>query len=125
MERGDRRERIDREEFKGIPDYSLIQKIIDRGNIGEGYFIMLDDSAYSRLKKLKAGDTCVITINIFNTPPIDADLEYLARKDPKHYSNKKLLRMTLTELDLVREQTPYILRYITGISLAEKNKTIL
>jgi hypothetical protein len=52
MERGNERERIDRIEFKGTPDYRLIHKIIDRGSVGEGYFILLDDSAYSRLKKL-------------------------------------------------------------------------
>ena len=120
MERGEERERIDRAEFKGTPDYSLIHKIIERGNVGEGIFVIFDDSAHSRLKKLKAGDTCVITLNIFTTAPIDADLEYLAGRYPKHYSNKKLLRMTQAELDTVREITPYSLRYITGISLAEK-----
>ena len=120
MERGEERERIDRAEFKGTPDYSLIRKIIDRGNVGEGIFIILDDSAYSRLKKLKDGDTFSLTINIFTTPPIDADLEYLSERYPKHYSNKKLLRMTQAELDTVRESTPYSLRYITGVSFAEK-----
>jgi hypothetical protein len=122
MERGNERERIDRKDFKGRPDYSLIKKIIDRGSIGEGIFVILDDSVYSRLNKLKGGDTCVITINIFNTPPIDADLEYLAGRNPKHYSNKKLLRMTQAELDAIREKTPYSLRYITGISVAKKDK---
>jgi hypothetical protein len=120
MERGNERERIERKEFTGTPDYSLIKKIIDRGSTGDGYFIVLDDSAYSRLKKLKDGDTFSLTINIFNTPPIDADLEYLAEKYPEHYANKKLLRMTQAELDTVRASTPYSLRYITGISLAEK-----
>lgn len=120
MERGDERERIDRTEFKGTPDYTLIRKIIDRGSIGDGYFIIFDDSAYSRLKKLKEGDTFSITINIFNATPIDADLEYLAGRYPAHYANKKLLRMTQQELDAVKESTPYSLRYITGVSLAEK-----
>ena len=120
MERGEEKDGVDRDEFTGKPDYSLIHKIIERGNVGEGIFVIFDDSAYSRLKKLKAGDTCVIGINIFTTAPIDADLEYLAKRYPKHYSNKKLLRMTQSELDNVRENTPYSLRYITGISLSEK-----
>ena len=63
MERDKEIDAVDKKSFRKKADYSLLKEIIQRGNTGEGFNIILDDSSYSRMNKLKAGDNCVITVS--------------------------------------------------------------
>jgi hypothetical protein len=98
-------------EFGKPADFTMILNIIDRGNAGEGDPAILEDSAYERLKNPKKSP--VIGLDLFMFEPTSEELEQLAIANPLHFKNKKLLRITDDELEMLKTKMPMNIREIS------------
>lgn len=98
-------------QFGKPPDFTLLQAIMERGNSGDGDPAILEDSAYARLMSPKKSN--VIGIDLFMFTPTEDDLEQLAREYPLYYTNKKLLRITDEDIEMLKTQIPMNIREIS------------
>jgi len=91
-------------QFGKTPDFTLLRTIIERGNTVDGAPVILGDSTYSRMQDPKKSK--VMSLHLFMFGPTADDLEQLAREYPKIFSNKRLLRVTDEEIELLKNQMP-------------------